>query len=206
MSTTRRVRQTQSERRAHTRAALIAAALDCLAEEGYAATTTRRVAERAHSSLGAIAHHFPTRMDLITATLDETGQRSVAEFDTHLDTLRRTGNLTTAAILDVIWASFHNRLFTVWLRVWTAAGEDRDLYNRLIAVEQRLSKAIADLVAEAAPADLPHSEWNRRLTLALDTIRGLALRLSLTPRNPNEPVADPWPATRTELITLIDRR
>ena len=40
------VRRSQAERSAATREALLDATIDCLIEEGYASTTTARVAER----------------------------------------------------------------------------------------------------------------------------------------------------------------
>ena len=46
-------RRTHAERRETTRLALLDAAVACLIEDGYAALTTRKVAERAGVSQGA---------------------------------------------------------------------------------------------------------------------------------------------------------
>jgi AcrR family transcriptional regulator len=54
-------RRTQAERRESTRTALLDAAVECLIDEGYAAVTTRGVAERAGVSQGAQQHHFDGR-------------------------------------------------------------------------------------------------------------------------------------------------
>src|SRR3954466_2105232 len=59
-----RRRRTQAERSAATREALLDATLACLVEDGYANTTTARVAERAGVSRGAHPPHFPTRATL----------------------------------------------------------------------------------------------------------------------------------------------
>jgi AcrR family transcriptional regulator len=49
-------RRTHAERRETTRLALLDAAVACLMEDGYAALTTRKVAERAGVSQGAQQH------------------------------------------------------------------------------------------------------------------------------------------------------
>src|ERR1700682_1902920 len=56
-------RRSQAERSATTRDALLDATIACLVEDGYANTTTSRVAERAGVSRGAHLHHFQTRRE-----------------------------------------------------------------------------------------------------------------------------------------------
>src|ERR1700682_6556937 len=59
-------RRTQAERRDATRTALLDAAMDCLVEKGYANTTTRRIAERAGVTPGALQHHFASKAELLS--------------------------------------------------------------------------------------------------------------------------------------------
>jgi AcrR family transcriptional regulator len=56
-----------AERRAATRAKIMAAGVKCLAEFGYAATSTPLVARIAKVSRGSLLHQFPTKVDLILA-------------------------------------------------------------------------------------------------------------------------------------------
>ena len=70
-----RPRRTQAERRAATRAALLQAAIDTLVEEGYAAMTTRRVAERAGVSQGTQMHYFPTKTAFVGEALRHLAER-----------------------------------------------------------------------------------------------------------------------------------
>src|SRR5712675_230963 len=65
LATPGRGRRTQAERRAATRTALLDAAIDCLVAEGYANTTTRRIAERAGLTPGALQHHFVSKAELL---------------------------------------------------------------------------------------------------------------------------------------------
>src|ERR1700682_375294 len=68
-------RRTQAERRDATRTALLDAAMDCLIEEGYANTTTRRIAERAGVTPGALHHHFSGKAELLTAAVSHISKR-----------------------------------------------------------------------------------------------------------------------------------
>lgn len=65
----RALRRTQAERTAQTRARILAAAITCLSKRGYGAATTVSVAASAKVSRGAMLHHFPSKADLLLATL-----------------------------------------------------------------------------------------------------------------------------------------
>src|ERR1700712_5633373 len=56
-----------AERRAATREKIMQAAVRCLAEFGYAATSTPLVARLAKVSRGSLLHQFPTKIDLMLA-------------------------------------------------------------------------------------------------------------------------------------------
>jgi AcrR family transcriptional regulator len=62
---------TQVERRATTRAALLAAARELFTEKGFAATGREEIAERAGVTRGALYHHFDTKRDAFAAVADE---------------------------------------------------------------------------------------------------------------------------------------
>lgn len=106
--------------------------------------------------------------------------------------------------MDVLWEFFNGELFAVWLKVWLAAAEDPALYARLAPIERELNTAIASTISQLAPDTLPTKTWTRRVSVALNTMRGLALALNIEPRE--QPIkTDPWPATRRELTELLDR-
>ena len=66
MSETRVPRGPNAERRADTRAKIMDAAVRCLAQYGYAATSTPLVARTAKVSRGSLLHQFPTKVDLVS--------------------------------------------------------------------------------------------------------------------------------------------
>src|SRR5688500_19878772 len=107
-------RRTQAERTAATRAALLDAAVECLAEVGYAGTTTTEVARRAGVSRGAQLHHFPTRTDLLAAALEETFRRRMADMAAALDRAR-PGPERMHVAMDTLWGMFQRGDCDAWM-------------------------------------------------------------------------------------------
>jgi AcrR family transcriptional regulator len=196
--------RTQQARRDQTRARLIEATIRSIADHGYPATTTRQIAELAGASLGAIAHHFPARVDLIATALDEVGRRMEAELRPRVSHAASVGGGRTPALLDVLWTAFTDDLYTVWVKVWIAAADDPELYAALAPLERPQSAVFAAIAADAAPKNVPRAEYTRRFSVALDAMRGLALTLTIQPRTTPIP-RDPWPDLRRELARLLDR-
>lgn len=58
-------RISRAEQARATKAKLASAALDLFAKQGFAATSTRQIAEAAGVSEGLIFHHYPTKLDLL---------------------------------------------------------------------------------------------------------------------------------------------
>lgn len=84
-------RRSQEERSRTTRAALIRAAVECLARSGYAATTLTDVAAAAGLTKGAMQHHFQDKQDLMLSVEEHVvrGQierlRGVSEIEGSLE-------------------------------------------------------------------------------------------------------------------------
>ena len=72
------VRRTQQERRATTRAALLAAARELFSERGFAGTGREDIAERAGVTRGALYHHFDSKTAAFVAVVDELEAELVA--------------------------------------------------------------------------------------------------------------------------------
>src|SRR4051794_32229059 len=128
-------RRSQAERSAATREALLNATLDCLVEDGYANTTTARVAERAGLSRGAHLHHFQTRDALLAAAAAHITRRRGEALSAPVDALPE-GADRVAAGLDVLWRSYANPLYQAALDLWTHARTDDALRSELVPVER----------------------------------------------------------------------
>ncbi len=195
-------RRTQDERRAETRARLLSATIECLEELGYAGATTRRIAERADVSVGAVTHHFPYRVDLVAAAVEELVRRRLLVMREALDELPDDRQARVGATLDMVWQDFSGPLFAVMVKLWVAAGDDAELYERLIPLERLLAHAVARFAPEELglhPNEEPGAELgiDPRFAVVIAAIRGLALSRAFEPRAGQ--VRDPWPGMRTEL-------
>src|SRR5271157_5164350 len=110
-------RRSQAARSASTRQALLDATIACLVEDGYASTTTTRVAERAGLSRGAHLHHFQTRQALLAAAMEHLAERRGEQL---LAAARKLpeGPERLAASLDLLWSTYASPLYQAALDLW----------------------------------------------------------------------------------------
>jgi AcrR family transcriptional regulator len=72
-------RLTQERRSFETRARLIDATIQCIAENGFAKATTAEISARAGVSSGARVHHFKSKLDLVIAVVRFTYELATTE-------------------------------------------------------------------------------------------------------------------------------
>ncbi len=84
-----RARKIKQERAKATRTDILQAAIDLFARRGILATTMSELARTIKMTPGALYWHFPTKEDLLLASIDELHQRFVAEFTPLLAQARR---------------------------------------------------------------------------------------------------------------------
>jgi AcrR family transcriptional regulator len=198
------VRRTQEERTAETRAKLLDATIESVLEVGYARTTTRRVADRAGVSAGAQAHHFPRRVDLVAAAAEQlVGQRIEASRE-RAQRIAGTPEQRLPVLLDLMWADFASPIFAVFLKLWVAAADEPELYERLVVGERRLARAITDLASESLGELAAGDDAEGKLLLIFSACRGLALTERLEPRGHRR--RDQWPRLRQQLLAALDGR
>ena len=180
------------------RAKLLDATIQSLLEAGYAATTTRRVAELAGVSQGAQSHHFPRRVDLVGAAIQRLADRRIAELHELAAQFPTDRTQRLRALLDVLWADFSSDTFVVYVKLWVAAADDAELYERMVPIERRLARATVELAVSLAGDLTALDGWERQMQLALTVVRGLALTELFEPRSRRR--RDPWPALRDVLL------
>src|SRR5205085_4190784 len=97
---------TRAEQRVTTRTAILDAAGQCLVEDGYAALTTRRVAERAKVAQSTLMHHFPTREALLVETVSQLAVRVADDAVHDLELEAVDGPEQSELLLDQVWRAF----------------------------------------------------------------------------------------------------
>jgi AcrR family transcriptional regulator len=76
-----RVRRSHAERTAETRAKIVAAVVDSIAEVGFHRTTAVEITRRAGVTWGAVQHHFGDKDGILVAVLEDSFQRFAARLE-----------------------------------------------------------------------------------------------------------------------------
>lgn len=118
-----------AERRAATRAKIMEAAVRCLAEFGYAATSTPRVARLAKVSRGSLLHQFPTKVDLMLGVAEYASRARGAVVREQL-TPYPEGPERFLHGVDAVWESLQIPAAIALMEVTVAARSDPELAAR----------------------------------------------------------------------------
>jgi len=103
-------RRSHAERTAETRAKVIAAVVDTIAEVGYQRTTAQAIANRAGVTWGAVQHHFGGKDELLLAVLEDTFTR-FAERMTDIPLAKTSIEDRVALFVERAWEHFRSRHF-----------------------------------------------------------------------------------------------
>lgn len=197
---TRRPRRTQAERSETTRQALLDAAVACLAEYGYARTTTALICERAGVSRGAHLHHYGTRATLLAAAITHLSERLNAELRDRIASLPR-GPARTERALDLIWELYSGQLFRSALELWAAGRTDPELLRELAPAEQNINRVTIRLWRELFPDQAGNRGFEQLADFVLSSIRGLAVLDIVQPTGRSSQIR--WPYARARLLQLL---
>jgi AcrR family transcriptional regulator len=193
--------RTQAERSATTRQALLDATIRCLVEDGYANTTTARVAERAGVSRGAHLHHFQTRSALVAAAVEHLRIRRAEELMAAADALP-SGPERVAQALDLLWRSYTSPLFQGALDLWSAGRTDAELREHLVKIEREFDRQTMQLARRLFPEAAERPDFENLIELAASTIRGLTMLDTL--HAGRERSRRQWPFCRARLAAMLE--
>ncbi|CAM4436110.1 TetR/AcrR family transcriptional regulator [Nocardia ninae] len=110
-----------------TRRHLLAAATRLLADPGYTAVSSDRIAQYAGYTRGAVYRHFPSKADLASAVLDRVCELAITRTTRQLAALQHDGHLRTFEEFVQLVTSWIETLVRDprWLRVEVALATDR---------------------------------------------------------------------------------
>jgi AcrR family transcriptional regulator len=131
-------RRTQAERSAGTKAALVDATIETIADIGYHRASLGEICGRAGVSKGGLFRHFESRLALVVAAAEEVGRR-------HVEGFRSLGDAPVADLLEFARGRSRARINAVWFELLVAARTDSELRERLAPVAVRLYDTIEEL-------------------------------------------------------------
>jgi AcrR family transcriptional regulator len=180
-----------------TAARIVLAARELLMTEGYAQFSMRNVAARAGLHLANVQYDYKTREDLVTALLNDTGERyrtSYQELRAKAPTDReaRFKAIVEYNLKDIATAETRRYFIQLWALLTEidaaaggkafAGGKAGHLMNDLYAIDiQQLSDCIADLVPDTDAAEV-----RRRASILAAMIEGMVVVRGAHSRNPVE--------------------
>jgi AcrR family transcriptional regulator len=170
-------RVTRAEQRAATRAAILDAAGRCLEEDGYAALTTRHVAELAEVAQSTLMHHFETREALLVETVSHLAMRVADKALEEVDLAALRDPAQHEQVLDGIWRQFTSPEGLAAAQLWFAANAEPELASALRDLEERLFTMLMGLVSAAAPDLLDDPDFPALSETGLAVIRGLVMAI-----------------------------
>ncbi len=159
-------RRSQAERTAETRARILAAVVESIAEVGFPRTTANEIVRRAGVTWGAVQHHFGDKDGILMAVLEDSFER----FAARLADVREEAPLEkrVCAFVDRAWEHFasdhyrsmfeillqsapdgreaegiwQRRMFRGWNRVWDGLFGDAGLPRRRSLTLQHYTIAV----------------------------------------------------------------
>ena len=178
------------DRSADSRALILDAAVNCLAEKGYANTTTLAIQARAGVSRGRLLHHFPSRDALLVAAAQHLarnrlidGERWGAEFPD--DTRNGVGGDRERVVqaTERCWSTFDQPYFWAAVELWVACRTRPELRETLRPEEHRLGAAIRQTIAAMyGPKLSAHPNFPAVRDLLFTSMRGVAMTYTFDAR------------------------
>jgi AcrR family transcriptional regulator len=171
-------RKPQQERSRSTRRALVDAAVACIGELGWTGATVAVIAERAGVSRGAAQHHFPTREDLVVATVEYLGEEQVRHLRDGTDAL--PGPARVEAVVEMLLELYTGAAFRAALHLWVAASTDEALRDVVVPLQAKVGREAHRMAVEVLGADQSHPGVRELVQATMDLARGLGLANLLT--------------------------
>jgi len=184
-----RARRSHAERTAETRARIIAAVVECIAEVGFARTTAAEITRRAGVTWGAVQHHFGGKDGIVIAVLEDSFARFAEQLADIGDTAQ-TLDERIGLFIERAWEHFgsahYRSTFEILLSHAGSEGPDPEALWQTEMFQQWnhiWSRLFAD-------APLPRRESVTLQYYTISVLSGLAATQMLRGRPGRKPAAE----------------
>lgn len=157
----------QQRKSAQTRVFLLKTTMECLAQHGYALTTTQLVTHTAKISRGALLHHFPTKQELIKQVIEYIFYRQTDNFCSKVIQFTEQERVVEVAGLEVTWQFMKTTEFQAYQELAMASRTNQELREIFEPKDIAYQALWDDLIPHLFP------EWKDRkeeLQLARDLV------------------------------------
>jgi len=165
----------QARKSQATQRLIIDTTIKCLAKYGYHETTYIRISEEAGVSRGAMRHHFPSRVDIMKATIEYLHQKRLAAFRKAAASVP-DGPARTNANIEALWQHVNHPMFMVFIDLALAARKDPELAAIFRPAQRVFRQECYYSALDLFPEWLKHREQLRTaIDLALYMMEGMVL-------------------------------
>ncbi|RJG03349.1 TetR/AcrR family transcriptional regulator [Noviherbaspirillum sedimenti] len=171
----------QEQKSSKTRETILEAALDCLAEHGYANTTHNLVCQQAKVSRGALLHHYPTSQDLMVAVIDYAFYKHMTTFSQMVGSLSDESRRNRNTAIAIDWQQCQSREMQVYLEMKVAARTNSELRAIFLPRARHHDLVWKEELLKVFPEwrdNMPKLDLTRRLTRAI--LEGLSMSRELS--------------------------
>jgi len=159
------------QRSEETRASLLQAAEQCLAEQGYASTSVAEICRCAGVSKGAFYHHFESKQAMFMALLEDW----LADLEQALAPIAAVAPSTPEALVEMARAAqstfqSNDKRTSIILEFWTQASRNAMVRHASLATYRHYQEFFAELIQRGIEEDV---------FAAVDPIAGAQVMLSL---------------------------
>lgn len=165
----------QARKSRATQGVIIDTTIRCLARYGYHETTFIRISEESGISRGAMRHHFPSRIDIMKATIEHLHKKRLAAFRKAAAAIPEDQPRTRANI-EALWQHVNHPMFIVFIDLALAARKDPELAAIYRPAQEIFRRECYYAALELFPEWLSHREQLRAaIDLALYMMEGMVL-------------------------------
>lgn len=189
-----------------TRLRLLEAALQCFAEQGYAAAGVAEICQAAQVSKGAFYHHFPSKQDLFLELLHgwlETLDVQIRQAADHSQTVPES-LVKMAGTLEFVFSQASSYL-PMFLEFWLQASRNPLVWAQVIAPYQRYQDYFQKLIEQGiSEGSLRPVDPSQAARLIVAAAVGLLLQAALHPeRSQSQPAQAEWAQAPEGSIQLL---
>jgi AcrR family transcriptional regulator len=170
----------QEKKSTRMREAILEAALDCLAEHGYANTTHNVICQKAVISRGALLHHYPSSQDLMTAVIDYAFYKHMTTFSKLVSGLSEESRMDRNTAIALDFQMCQSREMLVYLELRAVSRTNSDLRTIFIPRARHHDLVWKEELLKVFPEwrdDTRKLDLTRRLTRSI--IEGLTMSKEL---------------------------
>jgi TetR/AcrR family transcriptional regulator, regulator of cefoperazone and chloramphenicol sensitivity len=184
---------------------MLAAAVECIVEEGYYRASSNRIAQRAGVTWGVIQYHFGTREQLLLAVARQ-GAEELVHVLTDAEITGDSVEERLDSLADVIWLHYRRPEFLAHVQVILNLSKDprtsSETVRALADTERRIAAQWQRLVQEVLPGRGHDPELG---SVIFELIRGAAIGEGLLEALPRagRKAAGTGGATRASLVRAL---